>query len=305
MPRLRVSRIVFAATALLSVMALAVPAIASAHIANGSYSLKTVDLAASPGQRPSVWLKCGRGKRVVTGGAFWHVPGQGPTAGLGVWLQSSTPDYGSMNYWYAAGYNYGATTLALQVVILCLPAADVGAVTVVTQDLAVPNAPQPGNTAGNYVACPSGQKAVTGGAYWHRPARGADSSLSAVVQSSTVTTDGRGWYAAGANYSPDTLVMTIVVKCLPAGSVGTFDLRTAEPTSNNLWVDGYLACKTGFRVVGGGAFWHKAGLGPDATLDAYLRSSTATTDGRGWYAGGKQFQSGLHLQIVVLCVKPQ
>src|SRR5262249_12541857 len=67
-----------------------------------------------------------------------------------------------------------------------------------------------GKAVGGRVACPSGDRVIGGGSYWHRQNHIGDPSLfTAVVRSSSPTADGKGWYASGLNGVSETLYLTI------------------------------------------------------------------------------------------------
>jgi len=64
-----------------------------AAIDPGSYTVKEREFliaAGSPGLGGGS-VGCGQGKRVVTGGAYWHLEGGGPAPSLYVYLSSSSP----------------------------------------------------------------------------------------------------------------------------------------------------------------------------------------------------------------------
>ncbi len=272
----------------------------SAHVGSGQYKLRTTDLTAGFGQSVGGYLACPKGKRIVTGGAFWHRPGEGPDAQLAGYLTSSTPTTNGKG-WYASGLNGDGTQLQLRIVALCLPKAKVGKYTVKTQDLGAAD----GTNVGNYLSCPSGKRIVAGGAFWHRPGEGPDAQLTAFLKSSTSTTDGKGWYASGRNSDGFQLRLRIVAQCLPKAKVGKYAVRTTDLTAAvGESVGNYLSCPSGKRIVSGGAFWHRPGEGPDAQLGGDLGSSTATTNGKGWYASGLNvYDVALQLRLVALCIK--
>ncbi len=157
---------------------------------------------------------------------------------------------------------------------------------------------------GSYLACPSNKRAISGGAYWHREGQGPDATLSAWTTDSTVTSDGQGYYASGWNRSNETLQLTIIVICLASSSVGTYALRTQDLAIDYPDYGGdYLACPKGKRVVGGGGYWHRVPNSGPGENSAYLTSSTATSDGKGWYVSGRPYKTAsLRLQILALCV---
>src|SRR4051812_436787 len=128
-----------AATALLMGLlgaAFAFPPIASASISGGTYALAETDLNASAGTRVGNYLLCPNGKRVVTGGAYWHRVGQGPEPGLQASIQSSAATFDAKG-WYAAGFNYSSDMLQLKIYAMCLAPKKVGTYKLVYTDLGV------------------------------------------------------------------------------------------------------------------------------------------------------------------------
>ncbi len=284
----------FVATA--SALAITAP-LAGAQLHPGSYTLKTVDLNVSAQSSGGGYLACPTGQRIVSGGAYWHQPGQGPDASnpAGNSLGSSTPTTDGKG-WYADGGTEGAQQLTITA--LCLPRSQVGKYTLKTVDLSS------SDTAGGYLACPTGQRIVSGGAYWHAPGQGPDpSSVDDWIGSSTPTTDGKGWYADG--FTDSARQLTITALCLPKQQIGTYTLKTVNLNTgaDGGRAGGYLKCPKKQRIVSGGAYWHPPGQGPapsSAGTDQ-MGSSTATTDGKGWYADGVG-PPDLQLTITALCL---
>ncbi len=93
------------------------------------------------------------GKRVVTGGAYWHRQGQGLDASLQVFLDSPSAASDGKG-WYAAGTNLSGGPLQLRVVIQCLGATDVGAHPVNSADMTV----NKGSFGALHVSCGVGKR---------------------------------------------------------------------------------------------------------------------------------------------------
>ncbi len=164
----------------------------------------------------------------------------------------------------------------------------------------------PGAWVGGYVACQRNKRAISGGALWHRQDQDVQPSLTVWLTDSTITSDGKGYYAAGWNLTDtETLRLTITVICLASSSVGSYTLRTKElDIAHPDFGGGYVACPKGKRIVGGGAYWHEdPDTGPGRN-SAYLTASTPTSDGKGWYASGRRAQSNpvIRLRLQALCV---
>lgn len=154
------------------------------------------------------------------------------------------------------------------------------------------------------VRCPSGKRVISGGVAFHRPDLGPVSGLSAKLISSSPTTDGRGWHAAGMSAEEDVVIqMRITVVCLPKRSVGTYTVRTKDLTADStLHFSGSVGCGSGKRIVTAGAFWNPGTGAPAPTGADNLFSSGPSADGRRWAASGFAFASPDDvLRIVLLC----
>ena len=118
-------------------------------------------------------VACGAGKRVVAGGAAWQVQGDPLSAAdaEGHVLGGSAPRPNAAG-WLAMGTKSDPSSGAsLRIIALCRPASWVGGYTVRTktvEDVGIPIA-LPVYLAEGTVACPSGQRIVTAGAYWQNP----------------------------------------------------------------------------------------------------------------------------------------
>ncbi len=281
-------------------LAVAIAGPVSAHVGSGTYTVRKTDLTAASGESVGNYLSCPKGKRIISGGAFWHQPGHGPDPQFGVYLRSSTPTTDGKG-WYASGLDNAGLQLKLRIVALCLAKAKVGEYTVRTTDLAAAS----GESVGNYLSCPSGKRIVGGGAFWHRPGEGPDAQLAVLLKSSTPTTDGKGWYASGQNAEGETIQLRIVALCLPKAKVGRYYLRTRDLSAVGVaQVSDHLSCPAGKRIVSGGAFWHRTGEGPVPQLRGILSSSVPSNNGNGWYASGQNAEGEMiQLRLVALCVK--
>jgi hypothetical protein len=290
--------------ALVVVGMLALAAPVSAHVGHGTYRIKTLDLTAEDGQFAGNYLACPSSKRAISGGAYWHRPGQGPDPSLGVGLTDSTVTSDGKGY-YASGRNFSGEQLQLTIIVICLASSSVGTYTLRTDDLTIADE----DYGGNYLACPAGKRVVGGGAYWHTVPNSGPGDNYAYLTSSTATSDGRGWYVSGLrNQTAPTIGLQILALCVPKAKVATYTLRTTTLTvQGGHEAGGYLACPKGKRVVTGGAYWNDIpNTGPHYQDDVLLRSSTPTSDGLGWYASGYDYSGKtMGLTISVLCLKPQ
>lgn len=149
--------------------------------------------------------ECGRGKRVVTGGAAWRVDDD-PRSGMG-WssLLASTPRQ-SARGWRASGYTFGGAADRLRVVLLCRPAQAMRGLTVRSRDIAPGTIQRTGR-----VSCPTGAHAITGGLEWLLDGK---PDIRGFLDSSRVTADGKGWHVAATAAAPE-LTARLRVLCLP------------------------------------------------------------------------------------------
>ena len=134
----------------------------------GTYAVRTHTFDVSAGNSAGGYVKCPPKQRIVTGGAFWHQPGQGPdpTTNSG-YVASSSATFDAKG-WYADGWTHHASQLT--VTALCLPRSQVGTYTLKTETFN----PRANGTAGGYLKCPARQRIVAGGAFWHQPGEGPD-----------------------------------------------------------------------------------------------------------------------------------
>src|SRR5262245_28521156 len=113
-----------------------------------------------------------------------------------------------------------------------------------------------GVPVGKTATCPKGDRAITGGVYWHRPQQNGDPTLDVELTASSPTEDGTGWYAAGLSNAPETLVLTVLAQCLPSGSFPAYIVRSRDvPVDPYRPGNGELGCPHDDRVVMGGGAW--------------------------------------------------
>ncbi len=199
-----------------------------ASVIGANYETESQDLGPLNNGSTGNYVPCPAGHRIVSGGAFWHLPNQPPTAqDAEAWISSSTPteDGGG---WYADGANNTATPRVLTIIAHCLPSASVGGYSIHAQDLPASNA-----IAGGYLPCPDGQRIVTGGAFWHEPGQGpnvADAGASP-LSSSTPMPDARGWYADGRTFVANRRLRAVAACVVPRTSQGTTPIVTPAATA--------------------------------------------------------------------------
>jgi hypothetical protein len=176
----------------------------------GTYSLRKHTFNVSSGHTGGGYVKCPRGQRIVTGGAFWHFAHQGPDPGTDPGALGSSSATFDAKGWYADGVAFSSAQLTITA--LCLPPSRIGSYTLKH----ITFKPGAGGVAGGYLKCPKKQGIVAGGAFWHKPGKGPDpnNALVDVLGSSAATFDAKGWYADGATNNTS-LQLTAVAQCLP------------------------------------------------------------------------------------------
>ena len=255
----------------------------------------------------AVDVKCPRGKRVVPGGAFLHLAGEGPRTSLaiGANVGSSSISVGDRR-WYANASNAAYDGLRLTAAVDCVPKHQVRGFRVKKREFRIAM----NDTGGGTVHCPKHTRVFAGGALWHRPGEGPDPELNNASRtaSSSPVASARGWYADGVNYgSSEDLDFRVTALCLAkrkAGDIHTFTKNIHIPGAQS--GGGRVKCPRGRRVLTGGAFWHRAGQGADPSNGGavVLSSSAPTANARAWYANAHSFYGfdDFRLKIVALCV---
>ena len=171
-------------------------------------------------------------------------------------------------------------------------------------------APQFGKI-GSYVACPTGKRAVAGGAYWHRAGQAADATLSAVITASGPTDGMRQWFGGGYNLNPGPLQLSIVAFCLPAASIGTPTLVRvnirAEPQFDVLMEPN---CPANTKLLSAGVFWSWEGPPlPDMSTPSSMKGWAPKPGGAGFWATGRNSAGSNttrydHLWATLMCSPP-
>ncbi|MBX3029035.1 MAG: hypothetical protein KF809_02630 [Chloroflexi bacterium] len=202
--------------------------------------------------------------------------------------------------WHSA-----ALTIALALMALAaLPGVGAaairpGAATLHTRDVTI----APNGVRAATITCPSGTRAIGGGAAFRRATGGFVSDPFAKLVSSAPRTDGRSWHAAGMSFEDQPILLRVSVLCQRASQVGSYtvrtkDLRVGDVTGGT--VRGSVGCPAGQRVIMGGVLWNPGTGGANGADN--LLVSTITPNGKGWRATGFAFGSPDHvMRIVALC----
>lgn len=249
-----------------------------------------------PAPPPGGYVKCPKGTRVLTGGAYVHDPGEGPsTPGPGEFepIGASAPTKNGKR-WYAAGVELTAPK-RVTVAVRCLPKRKLSAVESKVAELN----PASGEAIGKTLRCSRGMEALTGGALWHRPGERPvpEEAGKGLLASSTVTANGRAWYADGTdNFLIEEERLRVVVRCVPKAELaGTSTKeRTIEDVPDDGIAGATVRCRKGRRALTGGGFWHASGSGPDPAGNAGIfgGSNSFSRNGKSWHAHGLNFNAG-------------
>ncbi len=239
-----------------------------------------------------VRVACPSGDRVVSGGAYWHRQGQNGDPTLNAVIVSSSPSTDTLG-WFAVGANQDNEPLVFTVEAQCLPRGSIGKYHVFTADRTV----AAHTTVEAQPLCPSGEVVVTGGAAWHRTGHAPASGLSAEL---TTSVRWESWDAAGYNTGSSPLHLLVTSLCRPLAAVGSAVLESDTRTlAYGASAEIYLACASGYRIVGGGVYWTQSGSEvKDGQVRAAILSSTPTGDGTSWYGSGVQRDSR-YLELVL------
>jgi hypothetical protein len=168
-----------------------------------------------------------------------------------------------------------------------LDAGDVEAAAVEEVEFAA----SPASGTGNYISCLSDERAVSGGATFHKV--GQDPSLEGIesswITSNTVTGDEKGWYA-DAETTSSGHSLTVRALCVPKSLLSRAKLRErTAPIPHRKTKAVQVSCRKGEQLVNGGSFIRAPGEGPTANNAGYARVSASFPTGNGWAAGVRSF----------------
>jgi hypothetical protein len=277
---------------------------AAAAVHPGDYVIRTKSIAVA-GNVPGTGggkATCPQGMLVVTGGAWWHRPGEGRSDEHSAYLGASAPTANGRS-WMASGIQWEAETLTLEIVAYCLPASAVGTYSIRTHAVTV-NGKQVGVAE---ASCPTNKQLVTGGYWWHRPGEPWNKGLEVYARSAFPRPSAAGWYSAAWNDSTEALVLVSVALCRPSSWVGTYVIKKTDVSISYTGAapvgHGTPACGMGRRAVPGGAYWHRTGAGVEPEFVAWLKGSAPIEGGRRWYASGQNNDDeDLELRVLMLCL---
>lgn len=255
-------------------------------------------------------VKCPKGNRVLSGGAFWHQgsnrsPVKPPATSFPT-LSASIPTFDGRG-WYAHGTSSQAETLTIR--ILCTRAGHLEDYLALSSTFL----PDDGDPVGGSEECDPGTVAFTGGSSWAL-GLGQESPADAdrgLLASNAISEDGRAWYSDGLDVwvgqAPD-LHIVRAIRCLPNKQLAKTVIRTqSAPAAQGAEAAAKARCSDRQRALAGGAVWHTGDGEPNLFTNAGISggSSAATKDLRGWYAHGYNADSGgfRTLTVQVLCLK--
>ena len=170
-----------------------------------------------------------------------------------------------------------------------------------------------GHSGHTTAKCPSGDKAVAGGVYWHGPNQDtSDPNVDSYVTASSPIKNRTAWYGAGRNPAPTTRALTVNVQCLPnkvIGSVttvtktvkvkpGGFLSAAAECPSTALR---HLAAPANYAITGG-VYWELPGTTAPVN-GGYLSTLKPDSNFSGWVvAGVNDTSKTLSARITAACI---
>jgi hypothetical protein len=184
------------------------------------YKVKTTTFQVASSQGGGGYAQCPTGSRIVAGGAFFNIGGQGPNPSTTDYITGLSPKLQTDGF-YGAAFNFTGQTLPLVVVAECLPR---GTLTLIGANNLKPyqvvtntGSLAGGSLGGGYVACPTGGRIVSGGEYFDFGGGGPlPADVAPFLTGSSAKLQSNGWYAAmenGDQERPRTFVQ--VAECLP------------------------------------------------------------------------------------------
>jgi hypothetical protein len=172
----------------------------------------------------------------------------------------------------------------------------------ITRLKAVPLAPLA--TQAGTAKCPAGYRAITGGAYIHKPRAFGDATAEAAVTASAPLADATGWYASGSSFEVDPVVLTITVQCLVSSTFPAYHVRQREVVVDaGRPGNALLTCPLNDRVVMGGAVWHRPGHDPVALGNATITGSGPDLSYTHWSVEGYHTGSSpVDMRVIAMCL---
>jgi hypothetical protein len=268
--------------------------VAAARIHPGNATLVLRSVAGTAGLAVGRTATCPTGDRAITGGAYWHRPGQNGDPTLPVQLSASSPTQDGTG-WYAAGLSNASETLVLTVLAQCLPSNSFAAYVVLSHDLPV-DPSRPGNAN---LRCPDGDRVVMGGGAWHLPGKANDPALDVQLTGTSPDIAGLYWSAMGMSFETRTVKFRVLAFCLPSTAFGAgwTTLGDTHQASEPAVYDQYIQCPSGLRALGGGIVWSYPGdpTGIPATeSQAQLRSVGTNGNDLNLYIGVNAYNPRIH-----------
>lgn len=283
------------AAAILVIATGASPAAAAIH--TGDRVLVTTSVFAPKYADVGGRVDCPPGHVVISGGASWVVGSEPQTApqAKNRYLDASRPIDGG-TAWYAVGTNLNDDA-TFRIAAWCLPADQVGPY--VTRKRALPFTGKPSGSVG----CPSGQRAVIGGASLQEDGEPLTAGIApnGLLSSLLMRSDQRGWQASALLNSSSRAKLRLIVLCRPDAAVGTYQRHVEVATFGQ--TRGRVAfCLDGAGVMGGGAGWQTTAGAFIGGIGVLSSSSPDVSYGGEWFATGRNRWTGKDVQLRVVTV---
>jgi hypothetical protein len=178
------------------------------------YKVKTTTFQLGSDQVGGGYAQCPSGSRIVAGGAYI------PNASTDDLITGLSPKLQADGF-YGAAFNSSSQTLPLVVVAECLPKGTLALIgannlkpyQLVTQTQSLAG----GGRGGGYVACPTGERIISGGAYFDVGGGGPSPTDKApYLSGSSAKLQANGWYSAMSDDEyGQTRTLVQVAQCLP------------------------------------------------------------------------------------------
>ncbi|CAN5493693.1 hypothetical protein BH10ACT11_BH10ACT11_00510 [soil metagenome] len=281
-----------------------------------SISVKAFDLSGTVDHYSGGFVGCPGTRKAFGGAGYWYDP-MNAVSSFDAGLTAAIPDKG-LNGVDGSGFAKYAG-LVLRVEAFCAPRSKLKGAHVKKTTLPGPDSGNEPYLSGARVRCPSGERAIGGGASWHPPGGGPPSSGTAglferaYIASSVPTVDGKGWYAMGADgWVGDGQVFTVEVVCIDAKRLGKVKAVHATRTVNTGNTGGQtVECPKQMRILAGGAYFAQPGFSlrssrrVDPPPETYSTAISYPFDnGKSWFANGANPGGPSRMQYTVqaLCL---
>ena len=249
------------------------------------------------------FVSCDAGRRVITGGAYWHQTGTGGNyeEADNAYLGDSAVTKDGKG-WYADGFHrYPLVSMDLTLYTLCIPKRQVKGTMLIGKTVSVNDS----YDAHAKAKCPQGWEVYTGGAFFHAKgeAPNPDDGGGSRTSASMPLANGSGWYGAGTTGYGEKSKLTVRARCLPSRRIAPTKLvKETFTAGDNANTGGLVGCPGDRVPLTGGAYWRKANKGLARSVTAGVIGSSIISSLPGWYATGQSGGVDLRFTIVMRCL---